>query len=280
MIRITSDSTCDLAPEQIRRYGISIMPLNVILGADTFEDGVDIVPADIFAYVERTGTLPKTAARSIAEYEAFFGEKVAAGDSVIHFDISSKASSSWQFAEEAAKKFPGKVFVVDTLALSTGQGLLIMKACDFREEGLSAEEIYSRVMALRSRVNTSFVPDRLDYLFYGGRCSRMSLYGARILNIHPLIDMKDGQLYPKKKYIGNMQRCIRNYIQDLKAEYPEYEKKRCFITHSSADAALVEYAKQQVKEAFDFDEIVETVAGSVITGHCGRGTLGVLFIGK
>ena len=167
---------------------------------------------------------------------------------------------------------------MDSLALSSGQGLLVMKAVDLRDAGKSAAEIEETVNALRARVNTSFVPDRLEYLYKGGRCSKMEMYGANILKIHPMIDMKDGQLGVKKKYRGKMTVCIKSYIEELKAAYPVYDKTRCFITHSSADAELVELAREMVQSEFDFDEVVETVAGSVITGHCGRNTLGVLFI--
>lgn len=280
MIKITTDSTCDLSPEQLKENDISMMSLNVILGENTYEDCVDIQPSDIFSYVEKTGQLPKTAARSIAEYEAFFAPFVEAGDTVVHFDISSKSSSSYDFALAASKKFKGKVFVVDSHALSSGQGLLVMKAVDLRKEGKSAEEIASICTALRDKVNTSFIPDQLNYLYMGGRCSKLSLYGAKILNIHPLISMKDGALIPEKKYVGGMMRCMRTYASDLKEKYPSYDKTRCFITHSCADKELVDLAKAKVKELFDFEEINETIAGSVITGHCGRNTIGILFIAE
>ena len=279
-IAVTSDSTCDLSAEQLRENEIGIMPLSVMLGGKTFRDGVDIVPADIFRFFEDTGELPKTAAPSVEDYENFFRPYVEAGKTVIHFNISSKASGSNGFARTAAESFGGKVIVIDSHALSTGQGLLVMKACDLRKEGKSAEEIAETVNSLRDKVNTSFIPDTLLYLYKGGRCSTLSYYGAKVLSIHPMIAMKEGQLYPKKKYIGKMTRCLKNYVQDLAAEYPQYERTRCFITHSNADAELVESAKQLVKELFSFDEIIETVAGSVITGHCGRNTIGVLFISK
>lgn len=279
-IAITSDSTCDLSAEQLRENEIGIMPLSVMLGDKSFRDGVDIVPADIFRYFEDTGELPKTAAPSVGEYEDFFRPYVEAGKTVIHFNISSKASGSNGFAQTAAESFGGKVIVIDSHALSTGQGLLVMKACDLRGEGKSAQEIADTVNSLRDKVNTSFIPDTLLYLYKGGRCSTLSYYGAKVLSIHPMIAMKDGQLYPKKKYIGKMSRCLKNYVQDLAEEYSQYERKRCFITHSNADAELVESAKELVKELFSFDEVIETVAGSVITGHCGRNTIGVLFISK
>ena len=279
MIRLTADSTCDLG-EHIAKRGIGIKPLSVILGGTPYSDGVDIVPQDIFAYVEQTGQLPKTAAPSAADYEEFFRPYAEAGDTVIHFNISAKASSSHAYAAEAAKSFGGKVYAVDTKALSTGQGLLVMLAADLRDAGASAEEIVEKVNALRPLVNTSFVPDRLDYLYKGGRCSRMALYGANLLKIHPLITMDDGQLVAGKKYRGNMEKCIAQYVTDLAERYPKYDSTRCFITHSCADESVVETARRKVQELFSFDEVLETVAGSVITGHCGRNTLGVLFIAK
>ena len=157
---------------------------------------------------------------------------------------------------------------------------MIMKACDFVSKGMTAEEIVPAVSALAPKINTSFIPDRLDYLYKGGRCSRMAMYGANLLKIHPLIEMVDGQLVALKKYKGNMEKCISNYIADLAEQYPAYDKTRCFITHSSADENLVNCAKEKVSQLFDFDEVIETVAGSVITGHCGRNTLGVLFIAE
>lgn len=278
-IRLTADSTCDLG-EYAAERNIALMPLSVILGEEPYLDGVNIVPQDIFDFVEKTGKLPKTAAPSTQDYIDFFRSFVEEGSTVIHFSISDKSSSAYSYAADAAKAFDGKVIVVDSKALSSGQGLLAMKASDLLNEGKSAEEIVETVNALRPLVNTSFIPDRLDYLYKGGRCSRMQMYGANLLKIHPLVEMKDGQLVAEKKYRGSMEKCISNYIEDLAVEYPSYDQTRCFITHSSADPELVAFARQKVKETFGFRETLETVAGSVITGHCGRNTLGVLFIAK
>ncbi len=279
-IIISSDSTCDLSKDLLDKYQIAIMPLSVMLGTESFKDGVDIVPQNIFDYFDKTGNLPKTAAPSVSEYQEFFKQFVEQGKTVVHINISSKASGSYGFAAAAAKEFEGKVYVVDSHALSTGQGLLVMKACDLREQGKNGEEICNTLLSLRGKVNTSFIPDTLLYLYKGGRCSTLSYYGSKVLSIHPMIDMKDGQLYPKKKYIGKMSRCLKNYINDLVEEYPLYDKTRCFITHSSADQELVNQAKSAVKELFHFDEIIETVAGSIITSHCGKNTIGVLFISE
>lgn len=279
MVKISADSTCDLGEYGVAR-NIKIMPLSVILGDKSYRDGLEIVPQDIFDYVEKTGVLPKTSAPAIADYEDFFAEQLEGDDTLVHFNISQKSSSSYDHAAEAAKKFGGKVFVVDSKALSSGQGLLVMKASDLAAEGKSAREIVDEIQSLVLKTNTSFVPDRLDYLYKGGRCSRMAMYGANILKIHPLIEMHDGQLFADKRYRGNMQKCINNYIDDLAEQYPEYDDTRCFITHSNADKELVEFAVEKTRATFGFKEICVTVAGSVITGHCGRNTLGLLFIAR
>ena len=276
-IRITSDSTCDLN-HLVEERNIGIMSLQVNLGSDAFRDGVDITPEKIFAFVAETGTLPKTAAPSIGEYEEFFAKELEGYDALIHINISSKSSGSHNFAKTAAESFGGKVFVVYSKALSSGQGLLVLKACDMRDEGKSAEEIVATLEELRGRINTSFVPDNLDYLHKGGRVSGMVKTVAGMFKIHPQILMDDGQLVPGKKYKGKMSVLIKQYVDDLKELYPDYDKGRCFVTHSCADRELVEAATAKVKEVFEFDEIIETVAGSIITSHCGKGTLGVLFI--
>ncbi len=279
-IKITSDSTCDLSPELVEKYNVGIVPLTVLLGNDSFKDGEGIVPQDIFDFVAKTGQLPKTSAPSVEDYKKYFSSLLKEYDAVIHINISSKASVSNSNAQKAAQSFKKKVYVIDSLALSTGQGLLVLKACDLANEGLKPDEIVQEVNGLRPKVNTSFVPDALDYLHKGGRCSLASLMGAKVLKLHPMIEMGEGQLFAKKKYRGDMLRCIKNYTEDLALQYPNYDKTRCFITHSCADKELIELAKKQVDELFTFDEVLETTAGSIVTSHCGRNTLGVLFICK
>ena len=276
-IRITSDSTCDLN-SLVETRNIGIMSLQVNLGENSYFDGVDITPQDIFAFVEETKMLPKTAAPSIGDYEDFFKKELEGYDALIHFNISKKSSGSHSFAVQAAESFGGKVHVIDSKALSSGQGWLVLKACDMRDEGKTVEEIVAAVKEIRNRINTSFVPDNLDYLHKGGRVSGMVKTVAGMFKIHPLIYMEDGQLLPGKKYKGKMSVLIKQYVEDLKALYPDYDRSRCFVTHSNAEPELVEAAKAKVKEIFEFDEIIETVAGSIITSHCGKGTLGVLFV--
>lgn len=279
-IRISSDSTCDLGAELTAKYNVGIIPLSVILGTQTYSDGIDITPQQIFDYVAETKTLPKTAACSEESYAEYFEKYLEGYDALIHFNISSKASVTHNNAVAAAKRFNGKVKVIDSLALSSGQGLLVLKACDFASSGMNADDIVKNVEALRLKVNTSFVPDSLEYLHKGGRCSLAALIGAKVLKLHPLIEMQEGQLHAAKKYMGSLQRCLKNYVADLAAQYPKYDGTRCFITHSCCEKEVVDMVRALVNDNFSFDEVLETVAGGVITGHCGKNTLGVLFIAE
>lgn len=277
IIRITSDSTCDLG-HLVKERNIGIHPLQVNLDAKCYRDGVDITPQDIFDFVAQTKMLPKTSAPSIADYEEFFEEELKNADALIHFNISAKSSGSHNMAKQAAESFGGKVRVIDSMALSSGQGLLVLAAADMRDEGRSVDEIVEAVESLRLRINTSFVPDTLDYLHKGGRVSGVVKTVAAVFKIHPLIYMEEGQLVSGKKYKGKMTMLLKQYVADLKEQYPSYDKKRCFITHSSADKEIVDAVKEKVVELFDFDEVIETVAGSIITSHCGKNTIGVLFV--
>jgi DegV family protein with EDD domain len=278
--KITADSTCDLSKDLIQKYDFDIIPVMVVLDGKAYRDNVDIFPQDIFNFVEKTNTLPHTASCSEQDFYDFFKKYVDQGYHVIHFDITTTASALYETASRAAKSFNGNVTVIDTKQLSSGESLLMIKAYEMGQAGKTLEEIVAAVTDLRNKVNTSFVPDNLEYLYKGGRCSRLALTGAKFMGIHPLILMDNGSLRPDKKYMGTMERCIKNYIKDLKEKYPEYDKSRCFITHSGSPEEIVNVAKEKVAELFNFDEVIEQVAASTVSVHCGKDTLGVLFIHK
>lgn len=277
---ITVDSTADFSKEIIEKYDIRVSPLHVLLGNNEYRDGVDATPQDIFEYVKKTNVLPKTSACATEEYVEFFTRQLKEAEKVIHFNISAECSSSNANAVEAAKRFGGRVYVVDTRQLSTGQGLLALKACDLLQEGKTVDEVYNTVLSLTDKVQTSFVVDTVDYLYKGGRCTAAAAVVSKILKIHPSIFMDNGKLVVRKKYMGNLKRCIGAYVDDLAVDFPDYDDTRVFITHSHCSDDIVELIKEKVKEKFSFKDIEVTTAGCVVTSHCGQGTLGVLYIKK
>lgn len=275
---ISADSTCDLSPELVEKYHITILPLTVVLGEELRTDGVDVKPEDLFSFVDQTGVLPKTSAVTIATYLDFFNKLKEEDKEVVHICIGSKFSCCYQNACLAAEE-SGNAFVVDSCNLSTGSGLLVLEAARMAEEGLCAKEILERLQEIVPHVDASFVIDAIPYLYKGGRCSGVAAFGANLLKIKPCIEVHDGAMVVGKKYRGKMQEVIRSYV-DARLNQPDVSvrKHRVFITHTCVHPELVEIALQEVKNAGMFAEILETRAGSTISSHCGPDTLGVLFI--
>ena len=279
-VKITSDSTCDLSPELVSQYDIGILPLLITFGEKSCRDGVDTTPEDIYRFVEETGTLPKTCALNTAEYEEFFRSWTDQGYALVHFCIGSKFSSTCQNARVAAAGME-HVYVVDSENLSAGQGLLVLRAAELRQEGKAAEEIYEICTALTPYVEASFVLDDLEYLVKGGRCSGVAAFGANLLKLKPCIEVRSGAMEPAKKYRGKIQHVILDYVKDRLTGRDDLDKSRVFITHTRCEPEWVEAARSKVMELVpDFAEILETTAGATVTTHCGPSTLGVLYIRK
>ena len=278
-IKITADSTCDLSPELLERYDITLIPLTVIKDGKPFLDGVEITPEDIFAHVERGGTLCSTAAVNVESYRSVFEQFSPAYDDVIHITIGSLFSACYQNASIAASAFPN-VHVVDSMNLSTGQGHLVVEAAQLARDGRSAMEICSQLNAMRNRVQASFIMDRLDYMQKGGRCSAVVALGGKLLNIKPCIAVKDGTMGMVDKYRGKFDKCVEKYVKDCLKEHKNLRLDRIFITHTRCDEEAVKIARETIQKYAGFVEIFETVAGCTVSCHCGPGTLGILFITK
>ena len=276
MVKITCDSTADLEA-LFRKRNIDVLPLIVTLGEKSYHDGVDVTPPDIFTFVKENNVLPKTAARNEDDFYTFFKQYVDYGDSVIHFNISSKFSASNEMAKKAASRL-NNVFVIDSYNLSTGTGLLAMHACDMAEAGASAEEIVKSVNARIPYVQASFVVDTMEYLRKGGRCSGIASFAASVLKIKPTILVKDGGMVVGKKYMGNFDKVILKYVADTLNSFNNPDYTRIFVTHTYASDETVSSVIQEIKKLAPFKEIIETKAGCTVTSHCGKNTLGILYI--
>ena len=277
--QITSDSTCDLSPEQLEKYNIRLLPLYVDMDGRTLRDGVDVKPDDIYAHVAAGGGLPKTAAVNMADYVRAFTELSAKNDFVIHVCISMDFSCCYQNAKLAAADFDN-VYVVDSRNLSTGHGLVVLEAERMAREGMEPEAIVAALEALTGRVEARFILDRLDYMKMGGRCSAVTLLGANLLRLRPCIEVRDGKMGVGKKYRGSFEKCLVQYITDKLGGRTDLELRRVFITHSGLPEQTVQKAVETVQSLQKFEEIDVTRAGCTVSSHCGPGTIGVLFIRK
>lgn len=281
-IILTADSTCDLTPELCERFGVAgYMPLHIVLGEKSYEDGVNIKPKEIYKNFEATGKLPKTAAVSVGEYEEFFrAKKENDDDELIHVTLGHALSVTCQNARTAAEMVGG-VYIVDSCNLSTGSGHIVIEAGKLIAEGkLSAAEIAEKVQNMTGKVHASFVIDKLDYLRAGGRCSTLAMLGANLLKIKPsiMVNNSDGSMDVGKKYRGNLDRVLIQYVDEELAKYSDIRTDKIFITHAGIGDDHVKVVFDHLSGKGIFDEIFITTASCTISSHCGPGTLGILFM--
>ena len=280
MVKIIADSTCDLSADLLKKYDISILPLHILLGEREFLDGRSITPPEIYLWSDMSGTTPRTSAPSLEDAIALLEPYVREHREVVCFSISDEMSASGSVMRLAAGELEAEdlICVVNSANLSTGIGLLVVEAAIMAVQGADAETIVRRMEELKPLVRASFVVDTLVYLHRGGRCSGLAALAGGALKLHPRIMVEDGKMKPGKKYRGNINKVIMSYVTDMEEDLKRAKKDRVFITHSTCDAAVVEEVRQYLKSLNHFDEILETMAGGVVSSHCGPGTLGVLFI--
>ena len=279
-IRVSADSTCDLSPQLLEEYDIETLPLYVVMEGRSYQDGVDLTPDGLYQKVQASGKIGSTAAINVEEYLSFFTHMKDTCETVIHFTISSEMSSCCQNARIAAAEVGG-VYVIDSRNLSTGIGLLVLRACELARQGMAAEVIVSYIENMAGRVDASFIPDSLEYLKMGGRCSALAALGANLLRIKPCIQVRDGVMGVGKKYTGSHEKVLMKYVGDRLLHLEDVDLSRVFITHSGMDdPALVDKVKDAVLAAAPFEEVLVTRAGCTISNHCGPNTLGVLFCRK
>lgn len=276
---ITADSTCDLPGYLVKKYKIEIAPLGIQLGPDSYQDSVDITPDDIYSYYNQTKVLPKTAAVSPIAYASLFEKYTRQGKAVVHVNLSSAISSTHQNAMLAASELED-VYVIDSKNLCTGLGLLVLKACDLRDEGFCGEDIVARLEVLKQKVNCSFVLDTLEFLHKGGRCSGVARLGANLLGLKPSIQVnnQDGTMTVGKKYRGKIENVYQQYARDVMRHTDRMDRRRIVVAHSGISQDKINILKHEVGLAGMFDEVIVARAGCTITSHCGPGTAAIIYM--
>ena len=280
MIRIVSDSTCDLSPELVERFNIEILPLHILCGDKEYKDGVDITLPELFAWADENKTTPKTSAPSMEDAMNLFQPIIDNGDEIIAFSISDTMSTSGNVMRLAAEEIEAedKITVIDSMNLSTGIGLLVCKCAEFVAEGMTRAETVEKIEALRPYVRASFVVDTLTYLHRGGRCSGVAAFAGSALKLHPRIEVVDGNMQPGKKYRGKYSKVVLDYVKDMEEAMMHADPTRVFITFTGVAKEIEDSVTEYVESLNKFNEICITNAGGTVASHCGYGTLGVLFI--
>ena len=273
-IAVSCESTSDLSKELLHDYDVKIIPYHIVLDGEEFEDG-KYTTDEMLQKVEECGVLPKTNAINVYNYTEYFTNLRKEFDAVIHVCLSSGLSSSCNNAINASKEVEN-VYVIDSKSLSTGIGLLCMYARELVNAGEEAKVIAEKVQARAEKLQVSFIVERLDFLYKGGRCSSLQRFGANLLKLRPRIVVSDGKMSSDKKYRGKMGGVIAKYCEEVLQEFNSPDLDKVFITYTTATEEMVESAKKACENA-GFKNIYETRAGGTIASHCGPNTLGILY---
>lgn len=277
---IIVDSTCDLPKDVIESNKIEIVPLTVNFPDETYYDGVDITTPELYKMVSEKGILPKTAAITLGEIYNVFEKWIDAGYDIIYTGISGQMSKSYENAVMMSKEFAdGRIEVVDSGNLSTGIGLLVLKACKWRDEGKDVHEIARLMRETVPHVRSQFIVDTMEYLHKGGRCSSVAKLFGTILKIKPLIVVREGKMSVGGKPRGKIEACLDKLVEMVVEDKDNIDLETVFVTHSEADTSCA-YLMEKVKEVLPEANVMESRAGCIISTHCGPGTIGVLYILK
>ena len=279
-IKIFADSTCDLPSSWIEEHDIGIVPLYVVFGEDSLRDGVDITPVELYAKVEETGALPKTAAPSPSDFISAFSPFIDQGDDILYISLSSELSSTYQNAVIAAEELPsGRVTVIDSRNLSSAIGLLVMKAVHAANEGKAIPQIVDLLNSYTNQVECEFVIDTLDYLYKGGRCSGMQNLIGSLLKIRPVIKVVNGTMIPAYKVRGKKEKALEQMLSNALDRADEMDNDLIIVVHTMAEseARMLQKALQEKTGA---KQVSLSTAGCVISSHCGPHTVGLMYTKK
>jgi len=271
-LAVVTDTGADLTPAQQAQYGITVVPLIVRFGNQTYWDN-QLSLDEFWAKVHQGPPHPGTSQPPAGLYEEAFRSLIAQGNHVLCLAITSKHSGTLNSAYAAAQNFPGQVTVFDTLSLSLAQAYQAITASQMAAQGHSLEEILTRLESIRSRTHFCIALDTIEYLRRGGRADQvMPLLErvVRVLNIKPLIGIVDGQIKP----IGaarSREKAWQHIVQELSKRLPA---EAVIIAHTRLGAEAPEFARR-LSEGLNFplEQIPIAETGAILSCHAGPGVM-------
>ncbi|MBR6740477.1 MAG: DegV family protein [Clostridia bacterium] len=283
---ILTDSCCDLPAELAGKEGISVIPLTVTLEGKEYRnmlDGSDIASEDFYARL-RNGALATTSAASVGMFQDAMEPILKEGKDILCIAFSSGLSSTCSSAQIAAgelsERYPEqKVYVVDSLCASLGQGLLVYHACRKKESGASIEEVRDWLEENKLSLCHWFTVDSLSHLRRGGRLSSAKALLGSLLHVKPVLHMdNDGHLINMETVRGR-NTALKRLTEKMAELATDPQTQTVFISHAD-DIEAAELVASDVRERFGIKDILISSIGPVIGAHCGPGTVALFFLGK
>ena len=284
-IKIITDSSCDLPREYVDDNNIEVISLVLNLNGQIIKDdlGKTLSYKDFYQKM-RDGATPTTSQVNAHEFEEAFIKHIKNGDSIIYISISASLSGTFNSANIAKnnllEEYPeAKIELVDSLSASIGQGLLVLKACEMRDNGASIEEIVEWIEENKRKVIHTILIDDLNHLKRGGRISGATATIGGLLNIKPSAYLDDEGKLAQGEKIKGKKKALRFLANEVKERAIDSENEVLYICHGDCQEeaeSLRDIIEQEVK----FKNVIINYVGNVIGAHTGPGALAVIFLGK
>ncbi len=282
MMKIFTDSGCDLPKSYYEENDIVLLPLRVHLNNNEYDDVMSIDSKEIYNAI-RQGARPKTSQVSPELFLKHFENLAKNEEEGIYIAFSSELSGTYSTAvmirNQVLEQYPSlKLAIIDSKCASLGHGLVVEEAVRLRNLGASFEDIEARITALAPQIEHLFTVEDLDYLAKGGRVSKASAFLGGLLSIKPILNVEDGKLVPIEKSRGR-KKAIARMLELMQERGEKFSEKVVGISHSD-DAAFASDVKDAIQERFSPKEIQVTMIGSAIGSHVGPGTIAIFFTNK
>ncbi|MBV8527351.1 MAG: DegV family protein [Candidatus Dormibacteraeota bacterium] len=275
-VRIVCDSTADLDDEFRDAHRIEVVPLQVIIGDQSYRDGIDITPAELYSRMRRDGVSARTSQPTPAEFEAVFRGITDAGDSVMCTTISSGLSGTYGSAGQAAEALPGRpIRVIDTRSVSVGHYALLKEAVRVADAGGDLDAVAAAVDTLLPQIRLLFTVETLEYLRRGGRIGGARALLGSMLDVKPILAMEDGSIEPVGR-VRTYRRAVDSCTESVERAAREWGGASVFIAQADAAEAAAQMTAR-LAEALPGTPVTLLVVGPVIGAHAGPGAVGVAF---
>ena len=278
MVQIITDSTSDITQEEGAALGITVVPLTVHFGSESYRDGIDLSKREFFEKLASAETLPTTSQVPPGEFTALFQRFIDAGDEVVGIFISSEMSGTYQSSVVAREQVNAeKIYVIDSRTATFELALMVRLAVRFRDEGKTAGEIAERIRALVKRIRLFAVVDTLKYLKMSGRISTTTAFVGGLLGINPIIAIVGGKVESIGKARG-LKAGLKLIHEQVAADPPDLNYTVTF-GHSNAPEALRETVEYFTK-CFNITDYYKEDIGLIVGTHVGPGAAGIAYIAK
>lgn len=273
---VLSDNTADIPKSLIDELDIKVIPSYVVMGENTFREGIELSTTDLYTRMKEMKVIPKTSQPTLADFMQIYDKLSQDGSSIISIHMSSQMSGTSQTAMIAREALPDRdITVIDSKQMSLALGMVVVAAARAAKEGKTKDEVIERANAVMEQIQTYFIVDTLEYLHRGGRIGKAQSLVGNILHIKPILTLKDGFIAPFENNRGKT-KALRRIIGIAKEYQAQKGPLICGIAHANCPEDALQF-KEMVSAEIDCQEFIFSEICAVIGVHCGPGTMALFF---